>query len=321
MKRAWLVLAGVSAMLGALLIAACGGSGDSSETGTTVTRAASASSPAADVPPGPPPTRLVVKNLKQGKGVALPPVDQKPRMTMTVLYRAVDYKTGRVYERHEDPRHPAKIEYSPALSTGLERGLAGMRVGGRRELIVPGSMMEERPASIYVVHLLRLKKNGTKVYARELKQGVLMSKAEIAELPPLTIARQEGPPPKHIEVTDLRKGAGAKVTKQDTVYVRYYEVEYPAAQERSRTGRFGPENFGLDETVKGWTVGLPGMRVGGRRELALPPKLVYPRWKPSWGYAPYVRIYQIDLLGVKRPKPVTGDYEAELARHSLPEQP
>jgi peptidylprolyl isomerase len=321
MKRAWLVFATVSAVLGALFLAACGGSGDSSSTSATATQAASASSPGDDVRSGQPPTRLVVKNLEQGKGAALPPVDQKPRMTMTLLYRAVDYKTGKVYERHENPRHPAKIEYGPALGKGLERGLAGMRVGGRRELIVPESMMEERPASIYVVELLRMKKNGTKVYARELKQDLLMSKREIAKLPPLTVPRRSAPPPKHIEVIDLRKGTGATVTKRDSVYVRFFEVAYPEVQKKSRTGGYPARSFGLNETVKGWRVGLPGMKVGGRRELILPPKLVYPRWKPSWGYTPYVNIYVIDLLGVKPSKDLTGDYEAELARDSLPKYP
>src|SRR5262245_42785063 len=86
-----------------------------------------------------------------------------------------------------------------------------------------------------------------------------MSKAEIAKLPPLTIAKQSGPPPKHIKVIDLRKGTGATVTKQDAVYVRYFNVSYPEAQEKSQTGLYGPHRYGLDETVKGWTVGLPGM--------------------------------------------------------------
>lgn len=126
-----------------------------------------------------------------------------------------------------------------------------------------------------------------------------MSKAEIAKLPKLTIEKQSGPPPRHLKIIDLRKGTGAAVTKRDAVTVRYYAVNYPEALKRSRSGLFGPQRFGLDETVKGWTVGLPGMKVGGRRELIVPPKLHYPRWRPSWGYAPYVTIYLIDLVGVE----------------------
>jgi peptidylprolyl isomerase len=127
-----------------------------------------------------------------------------------------------------------------------------------------------------------------------------MSKREIAQLPKLTIAKQSGPPPKHLEVIDQRKGWGTALTKNDAAYVRYYVVGYPEALERSRTGRYGPRSFGMNEVVKGWEVALPGMKVGGRRELILPPKYVYPRWKPSWGYTPFVDIYLIDLLAVER---------------------
>lgn len=125
-----------------------------------------------------------------------------------------------------------------------------------------------------------------------------MSKAEIAKLPKLEVRKRSGPPPKKLVVNDLRQGSGAAVTKKDAVLVHYFEVSYSEALERSRTGAYGPHRFGLNEVVKGWELGLPGMKVGGRRELVVPPKLVYPRWKPSWGYAPYTDIYVIDLLGI-----------------------
>jgi len=126
-----------------------------------------------------------------------------------------------------------------------------------------------------------------------------MSKGEIAKLPPLTIAKQSGPPPKRLQAIDLRKGWGTALTKNDAAYVRYYNVSYPEALRGSQTGLYGPRSFGMHEVVRGWEVGLPGMKVGGRRELILPPKYVYPRWKPSWGYTPYVDIYLVDLLGVE----------------------
>jgi peptidylprolyl isomerase len=129
--------------------------------------------------------------------------------------------------------------------------------------------------------------------------GDEMSKREIAKLPKLTIAKQSGPPPKHLKTIDFRKGWGTALTKNDAAYVRYYVVSYPEALKESQTGRYGPRSFGMNEVVKGWEVGLPGMKVGGRRELILPPKYVYPRWKPSWGFTPYVDIYLIDLLAVE----------------------
>lgn len=143
---------------------------------------------------------------------------------------------------------------------------------------------------------------GTSDHARPASRGpdLAMSKKEVARLPKLTIAKQSGPAPRRLEVTDLRKGSGAVVASGDAVLVRYFEASYSEALEQSQTGLYGPQSFGLNEVVKGWKIGLPGMRVGGRRELILPPKLVFPGWKPSWGYEPYTNIYLIDLLGVER---------------------
>jgi peptidylprolyl isomerase len=117
-----------------------------------------------------------------------------------------------------------------------------------------------------------------------------MSKQELAALPSLTIARQDGPPPKHLTVIDLRKGTGRAVTKQDAILVRFFDVKYGEAAKESRTGLYGPTKFGMNEVVKGWELGLPGMRVGGRRELIVPPKL---------GYRGWTLIYVVDLIAIE----------------------
>jgi len=116
-----------------------------------------------------------------------------------------------------------------------------------------------------------------------------MSKAEIAKLPKLEVRKRSGPSPKKLVVNDLRKGSGAAVTLKDAVLVDFFDIEYRVARKKSRTGKYGPTKFGLNEVVKGWELGLPGMKVGGRRELIVPPKL---------GYRDGTLIYVIDLLAV-----------------------
>jgi peptidylprolyl isomerase len=130
------------------------------------------------------------------------------------------------------------------------------------------------------------------------KGPLAMSKAEIAQLPRLVVTRRTGSPPRKLLVRDLRKGTGAPIRPNDAILVRYYDVSYDEAQRKPRTGRFGPSRFGLNEVVRGWQLGLPGMKVGGRRELVVPPRLHFAAWTPKMGYGHWTTIYVIDLLAV-----------------------
>jgi hypothetical protein len=135
-----------------------------------------------------------------------------------------------------------------------------------------------------------------------------MSKAEIAKLPPLTPPRLSGPPPRHLKIIDLREGSGPGVPKHDwvtnreEVFYRYIEaLSYRKAREGRYIGPYQLHNVLLEYSDRGLALGLTGMKVGGRRELIVPPKLEYPHWKPSWGYAPFITIYVIDLVGIEPP--------------------
>jgi FKBP-type peptidyl-prolyl cis-trans isomerase len=116
-----------------------------------------------------------------------------------------------------------------------------------------------------------------------------MSKGEVARLPKLEIKRRKTPAPKKLMVRDLRRGTGAPVRPRGAILVDFFDVKYGSAQHKNWSGRFGPTKFGYTGTIKGWQVGLRGMRVGGRRELIVPPSL---------GYEGKTIVYVIDLLAV-----------------------
>jgi len=148
---------------------------------------------------------------------------------------------------------------------------------------------------------------------------LVMSKAERAKLPPLTIIPPSGSPPRHLRVTDLRNGDGPRVpehdwvTNREEVYIRYVQASYPDARAGRLEGPYQPSRVLLEGSGRGFAMGLTGMQVGGRRELIVPPRLAYPRWRASWGYAPYVTIYVIDLLGMEPPPDRRVEY-----RHGRP---
>lgn len=97
---------------------------------------------------------------------------------------------------------------------------------------------------------------------------------------------------------------GTRAKLGDTIRVRYSLVVWGG---RSRTvdstwGRSGPVEFGLEKggLITGWTEGIPGMQVGSRRLLVVPPGKGYGRTgTPDGGVPPDATlIFVVDLVDV-----------------------
>jgi peptidylprolyl isomerase len=110
----------------------------SSATSTSTTPLPSAlkTEPQFSVPTGPAPSKLLVKDLIKGTGPAITSASQ----TVTVAYVGKVYKTGKVFDAYW--AHPGKAPLTDPLTNlipGWQKGMIGMKVGGRRELIIPPS--------------------------------------------------------------------------------------------------------------------------------------------------------------------------------------
>lgn len=80
--------------------------------------------------------------------------------------------------------------------------------------------------------------------------------------------------------TDLTVGTGAEAQTGRSVTVQYTGWLYhPNASENKGTpidsNTFGPFVLGNANIIQGWHQGIPGMRVGGRRRIVIPPALGY----------------------------------------------
>jgi peptidylprolyl isomerase len=93
-----------------------------------------------------------------------------------------------------------------------------------------------------------------------------------------TVKVSGGPPPKKLVVKDLEEGTGPAVKTGDEVSVHYVLVDYKSGREIEASWDLGqPIAFplGSGSVIPGWEQGLKGMKVGGRRELVIPPALAY----------------------------------------------
>ena len=87
-----------------------------------------------------------------------------------------------------------------------------------------------------------------------------------------------GAPPKQLTENDLVEGDGATAKKGDEVTVQYVGVGHESGEEFDASWDRGePFTFqlGAGQVIPGWDQGVEGMKVGGRRELVIPPNLAY----------------------------------------------
>lgn len=162
--------------------------------------------------------------------------------------------------------------------SGVDRGLSGMRVGGRRRIVVPPDLGFGAQGSNLVPG------NATLLLEVELLAG--------AEVP--------------FEFTDLQVGEGEEAENGDSLSMAYHGWVYDLVAEDNKGNTFdsrtaeNPFEFtlGVGEVIVGWDLGIPGMRVGGRRRIVIPHELAY-RAAGRPGIPPYATLlFEVELLGI-----------------------
>jgi len=102
--------------------------------------------------------------------------------------------------------------------------------------------------------------------------------------------------------TDLVVGDGDEAKAEDTVTVHYTGAVAADGKIFQSSKDFGqPISFGLNQVIKGWTEGVPGMKVGGKRRLTIPAELAYGSNPPSGSGIPADAplVFDIELIAVE----------------------
>jgi peptidylprolyl isomerase len=121
--------------------------------------------------------------------------------------------------------------------------------------------------------------------------------ANMGEAP--TIGAPSGTPPTTLESKDIIVGTGAEVAATSTITFHYTLMTWSnGALIESSWNSGTPATYPLSQLIVGWQQGIPGMKVGGRRLLVVPPDLGY----GAQGSGPVgpneTLVFVMDIVGV-----------------------
>ena len=101
-------------------------------------------------------------------------------------------------------------------------------------------------------------------------------------------------------IEDITVGSGPEAQPGGTVKIHYKGTLPDGTEFDSSYERGQPATFSLTQLIKGWQEGIPGMKVGGKRRLTIPPALGYgARGVPGVIPGNATLQFEIELLGVR----------------------
>ncbi len=118
-----------------------------------------------------------------------------------------------------------------------------------------------------------------------------------------SIAPKTDPVPTTLVMTDLTLGDGPEAKAGQQVEVHYVGAHYASGEQFDaswdRGSTFG-FSLGAGQVIQGWDQGVAGMKVGGRRELVIPPHLAYgPRGAGGVIKPNETLVFVVDLVAVR----------------------
>jgi FKBP-type peptidyl-prolyl cis-trans isomerase len=104
-----------------------------------------------------------------------------------------------------------------------------------------------------------------------------------------------------VKIEDITIGTGQEVKSGDTVVIHYKGTLTDGTQFDSSYDRGEPYEtpIGVGAVIKGWDLGVVGMKVGGKRKLTIPPSLGYGAQSSEKIPSNSTLIFELELVGIK----------------------
>lgn len=104
-----------------------------------------------------------------------------------------------------------------------------------------------------------------------------------------------------LQIIDIIPGTGAEVPAGATITAHYTGALCKNGIIFQSSHDFGqPVTFGLDQVIRGWTEGVPGMKVGGMRRLIIPSEMAYGSVRAAANIPPNSDlVFDIELVDIK----------------------
>lgn len=106
---------------------------------------------------------------------------------------------------------------------------------------------------------------------------------------------------KELQIIDVKEGEGDTVPEGATIEAHYTGALVNNGVIFQSSHDFGnPITFPLTGVIAGWTKGVPGMKIGGKRRLIIPADQAYGANSPSPNIPPNSDlVFDIELVSIK----------------------
>lgn len=101
-------------------------------------------------------------------------------------------------------------------------------------------------------------------------------------------------------IEDQKVGEGREVTSGDHIVIHYKGTLENGETFDSSYKRGEPfqTRIGVGQVIDGWEMGIPGMKVGGKRKLIIPPALAYGDREIGLIPAGSTLIFEVELIDI-----------------------